>query len=114
WAHASGSPGAAFVVVVGVCGDRSRRYVLTEMRLCEAADELVLDDDLLVATDNDAALARLPDGAFDLIYVDPPFNTGRVQSRRTLSVTADGNGDRTGFGGRRYASRLLATLSYDD
>ena len=51
---------------------------------------------------------------FDLVYLDPPFNTGRAQARRTLSVLADAGGDRVGFAGRRYRSRLLQTLSYDD
>ena len=75
----------------------------------------MLDDDLVVAGDNAAALDRLPDGAFDLIYMDPPFNTGRAQTRRSLSVVADDvSGDRVGFGGRRYRSRLLRSLSYDD
>jgi site-specific DNA-methyltransferase (adenine-specific) len=59
-------------------------------------------------------MAALPDAAFDLIYMDPPFNTGRAQARHTLSVVADEAGDRTGFGGRRYASTLLQTLAYDD
>jgi site-specific DNA-methyltransferase (adenine-specific) len=86
------------------------------MRVLSAADEPVLDDDLLIAGDNAAVLPRLPDGAFDLVYMDPPFNTGRAQARRTLSVAAseDGDGDRVGFGGRRYRSTLLRTLSYDD
>jgi site-specific DNA-methyltransferase (adenine-specific) len=75
----------------------------------------VLDDDLVIDGDNAAVLASLPEGAFDLIYMDPPFNTGRTQARRTLSVVADSaGGDRTGFAGRRYHSRLLQTLSYDD
>jgi site-specific DNA-methyltransferase (adenine-specific) len=72
------------------------------------------DDDLLVLGDNAPVLERLPDGAFDLIYLDPPFNTGRAQARHTLAVAAADDGDRVGFGGRRYRSRLLATLSYDD
>ena len=84
------------------------------MRLVAEDSELKLDDDLLVASDNALALSRLPEAAFDLIYMDPPFNTGRAQSRRTLSVVADAAGERTGFGGRRYRSRLLKTLSYDD
>jgi site-specific DNA-methyltransferase (adenine-specific) len=84
------------------------------VRYATAAEELELDDDLVVAGDNAAVLAKLPDGAFDLAYVDPPFNTGRSQARRTLSVTADAAGERVGFGGRRYSSRLLQTLSYDD
>jgi len=84
------------------------------MRILSAVDEPVLDDDLLVIGDNAAVLRKLPVAAFDLVYLDPPFNTGRAQARRTLSVVADGDGDRVGFGGRRYRSRLLQTLSYDD
>ncbi len=84
------------------------------MRLCSAADELSLDDDLLVAGDNALALERLPAAAFDLVYLDPPFNTGRSQDRHTFRVSADEEGTRTGFGGRRYSSQLLRTLSFED
>ena len=85
------------------------------VRFQAAADPIALDDDLVVAGDNAAVLANLPDGAFDLIYMDPPFNTGRAQTRRSLSVVADAvSGDRVGFGGRRYRSQLLRSLSYDD
>ncbi len=84
------------------------------MRIEDAAAELVLDDDLVVAGDNAGPLARLPDGAFDLVYMDPPFNTGRAQARHTISTHADADGDRTGFGGRRYSTKLLRSLSYDD
>jgi site-specific DNA-methyltransferase (adenine-specific) len=85
------------------------------MRVCTSADdELRLDDDLLIAGDNAHALPRLPEQAFDVVYLDPPFNTGRSQARRTLSVKADVDGERIGFGGRRYRSQLLETLSYDD
>jgi site-specific DNA-methyltransferase (adenine-specific) len=84
------------------------------MRIATAADELALDDDLIVAGDNAGALERLPDAAFDLIYLDPPFNTGRAQKRRTLATTASSNGDRVGFGGRRYETQLLQSLAYED
>jgi site-specific DNA-methyltransferase (adenine-specific) len=84
------------------------------VRVTHGDGELALDDDLLIAGDNAAALGRLPAGTFDLIYMDPPFNTGRAQSRDTLSVAASAGGTRVGFGGRRYSSRLLQTLSYDD
>ncbi len=60
----------------------------------------------------------MPEGALDLIYMDPPFNTGRAQTRAQLEVSrapdAAGPGSRTGFGGHRYSSRLLQSLSYDD
>jgi DNA modification methylase len=80
----------------------------------EAGDSLKLDGDLVVAGDNALVLPTLPDGFFDLVYMDPPFNTGRAQARRTLSTEAASDGDRTGFGGRRYRSRLLRTVAYDD
>jgi site-specific DNA-methyltransferase (adenine-specific) len=69
--------------------------------------------------DNLPALQTLPRAAFDLIYMDPPFNTGRAQARATLNVLrTDANdvsaGTRVGFGGRRYRSTMLQTLSYDD
>jgi len=84
------------------------------MRVLSVADQPVLDDDLVIGGDNMDVLSRLPDAAFDLVYADPPFNTGRAQARRTLSVAASCDGDRVGFGGRRYRSTLLRTLSYDD
>ena len=84
------------------------------MRIQVATDPITLDEDLLVFGDNAPALEALPESTFDLIYLDPPFNTGRTQARRTLTVAADEEGDRTGFGGRRYSSTLLQTLSYDD
>ncbi len=84
------------------------------MRVHSPDDALVLDDDLLIAGDNALALERLPEGAFDLVYLDPPFNTGRPVDRRIMSVRADVHGDRVGFGGRRYASTVEQTLSYAD
>jgi site-specific DNA-methyltransferase (adenine-specific) len=84
------------------------------MRFQSVAEPLALDDDLLLEGDNIAALAGLPEGSFDLVYMDPPFNTGRAQSRQTLAVHADKDGDRVGFGGRRYRSQLLRSLRYDD
>jgi site-specific DNA-methyltransferase (adenine-specific) len=89
------------------------------VRVLGAGDPLALDDDLLIACDNARVLARLPAGRFDLIYMDPPFNTGRRQRRVRLEVErvseADGErGDRSGFGGRRYRSRTLGVLHYAD
>ena len=48
-------------------------------------------------------LRAMPDASVDLVYIDPPFNTGRVQKRmRMRSVRDERGGDRTGFAGRRY------------
>jgi site-specific DNA-methyltransferase (adenine-specific) len=84
------------------------------MRVQDAAEPITLDQDLVVHGDNLAVLEALPAQTFDLIYMDPPFNTGRAQGRRTLSVAVDPTGERVGFGGRRYRSRLLSELQYDD
>ena len=84
------------------------------MRIESAAADLQLDDDLVIESDNRIVLDKLPEGMFDLVYMDPPFNTGRAQARRTISVAADPSASRVGFGGRRYSSRLLSSLSYDD
>jgi site-specific DNA-methyltransferase (adenine-specific) len=70
--------------------------------------------DRILLGDNLELLPQLPDGAFQLIYIDPPFNTGRRQERRTLATVSDTAGDRTGFGGRRYRTDELARAAYDD
>ncbi|MBV9310505.1 MAG: site-specific DNA-methyltransferase [Solirubrobacterales bacterium] len=84
------------------------------MRLCSASEKIVLDDDLIVAGDNALALERLPDEAFDLIYMDPPFNRGRSRVRESYATRSDPDGRRIGFGGRRYRSRLLDRVSFED
>ncbi len=84
------------------------------MRIQSLDQSLVLDDDLVVYADNAPVLERLPEASFDLVYLDPPFNTGRAQARQTIAATADPDGTRSGFGGRLYHSRLLQSLSYED
>ena len=69
----------------------------------------------ILAGDNLPHLQRLKSGRFRLIYVDPPFNTGKRQTRRRLStVRDDEGGDRTGFKGRRYRTTVHGTRSYAD
>jgi site-specific DNA-methyltransferase (adenine-specific) len=84
------------------------------VRVVSASEELELHDDLVIAGDNAVALAKLPEQRFDLVYLDPPFNRGRSQARHTFQNQRSDQGDRLGFGGRRYRSRLLRTLSYQD
>ena len=88
------------------------------MRLLRAPDlaaQITLeDDDLLIEADAGDVLARLPSAAFELIYIDPPFNTGRDQRARRITAERDEHGDRTGFGGRRYRSRSLTSFAYPD
>jgi site-specific DNA-methyltransferase (adenine-specific) len=84
------------------------------VRVTVPGSDLSLDDDLVVAGDNADVLPRLPAGTFDLIAIDPPFNTGRRRERRTLRAVADAEGGRLGFGGRRYRAEELGRLAYDD
>jgi site-specific DNA-methyltransferase (adenine-specific) len=70
-------------------------------------DEILLGDNLPL-------LADLADETFQLVYVDPPFNTGRTQRRVRLRTPPDDDGDRVGFGGRTYRSRVLDRSSYRD
>jgi site-specific DNA-methyltransferase (adenine-specific) len=71
-------------------------------------------DDAILLGDNLDVLPRFADETFQLVYADPPFNTGRTQRRATVTARADAGGDRRGFGGRRYRTRLLAESSYRD
>ena len=70
--------------------------------------------DRILLGENLELLPQLAGESFQLIYIDPPFNTGRAQTRKTLRTVADEHGDRAGFQGRRYSSRLLAESSYRD
>jgi site-specific DNA-methyltransferase (adenine-specific) len=74
----------------------------------------VTSRDRILLGDNLAILPTLDDRSFQMIYVDPPFNTGRRQTRRSLATTARPGGDRTGFQGRRFETRLLGESSYAD
>lgn len=64
--------------------------------------------------DNLAVLECLPPHSFDLIYIDPPFNTGHVQARKQLKTQRDETGDRVGFQGQRYRTTVVGTSSYAD
>lgn len=72
--------------------------------------------DLVVHADNAAYLPTLPDASFRMIYIDPPFNTGRSRHRQTMTLTRcpDGTGERRGFHGRSYTTLKGELTSYDD
>ena len=70
--------------------------------------------DLLVHGDNLEAVAALPDGAFTLIYLDPPFNTGRSQTRRSTTSVRTASGPIKGFKGQQYERIRGDLMSYDD
>jgi len=69
---------------------------------------------IVYEADNLEILRALGDESVDLIYTDPPFNTGTPRSRTTIRTTADVDGDRTGFKGRRYRTEAGSTRTYAD
>jgi site-specific DNA-methyltransferase (adenine-specific) len=71
-------------------------------------------DHQILLGENLELLAGFAGESFQLIYIDPPFNTGALQVRRTLATSRDERGQRVGFQGRRYRSTLLAQSSYRD
>jgi site-specific DNA-methyltransferase (adenine-specific) len=68
----------------------------------------------VIQGDNLTVLKSIPDESVQLIYVDPPFNTGRVQSRGNSKTTRTETGNRIGFKGQRYEIVKETILSYDD
>ncbi|MDA8345556.1 MAG: site-specific DNA-methyltransferase [Thermaerobacter sp.] len=64
--------------------------------------------------DNLPLLKSLESASVDLIYVDPPFNTGRVQRHTRLVTRRVESGDRTGFQGHRYATERIGEQSFPD
>ena len=68
----------------------------------------------IVLEDNLKVLRTLSAGSVDLIYIDPPFNTGRTRTRVALRTERDAEGDRIGFQGQRYRTTALGTTGYAD
>ena len=73
-----------------------------------------MDGDQILLGDNLDLMSGFADGSFQLVYADPPFNTGKTQARQRIRTVADEQGDRTGFGGRRYRSEAVSAGSYVD
>ncbi|CAN5233724.1 hypothetical protein BH09ACT3_BH09ACT3_04050 [soil metagenome] len=73
----------------------------------ESRNRVVLGDNLDV-------VATLPDGAFTVVYLDPPFNTGRSQIRQSSTSVRSATGSITGFKGQLYERIRGDLMSYDD
>lgn len=71
-------------------------------------------DNLVVKGDNLSFLRTLPDASFRLIYIDPPFNTGKVQTRQTMRTIRSANGSRIGFKGQTYETIKGVAFGYND
>ena len=70
--------------------------------------------DLVVHADNAEVLAKLPTATFRMIYLDPPFNTGKVQRRESMQVVRSETGTRLGFTGRSYETVRGKVTAYND
>ena len=64
--------------------------------------------------DNLPILKTIPDSSIQLMYIDPPFNTGREQQRSKVTTKRNNLGNRIGFKGERYETVKSTVLSYDD
>ena len=69
---------------------------------------------VIIEGENLDILRSLPDASIPLIYIDPPFNTGKKQAQTRLRTERSDDGDRVGFKGQRYLTTKLATRAYDD
>lgn len=68
----------------------------------------------VIQGDNLNVLRELPDESFQLIYIDPPFNTGKVQKRQSLKTVRSQEGTRVGYKGQTYETIRGKITSYDD
>jgi len=68
----------------------------------------------IVFGDNLEFLASMNEESVDLIYIDPPFNTGKSQIRKQILVERNQKGDRVGFGDNRYQTTIVGERGYRD
>ena len=71
-------------------------------------------DSLVIHGDNLKFIQTLPSGSFRLIYIDPPFNTGKVQTRQTMKNVRSATGTRVGFKGQTYDTIKGVAFGYND
>lgn len=74
---------------------------------------------LVIQGDNQNHLATLPSQSFQLIYLDPPFNTGKTQNRHNVTtkrveVRRSEQNSRIGFKGQSYETVKGQVLGYND
>jgi site-specific DNA-methyltransferase (adenine-specific) len=68
----------------------------------------------IVFSDNLPFLQQVPDSSVDMIYIDPPFNTGKVQRATRTQTVQSPEGDRIGFQGKRYQTKMLGRKEFAD
>jgi site-specific DNA-methyltransferase (adenine-specific) len=73
-----------------------------------------MNQNAILLGDNLPILKNIASSSVELIYIDPPFNTGKMQARHQISTICDEYGDRIGFQGRRYRTVKVGTTGYSD
>ena len=68
----------------------------------------------IIFGDNLELLKDVPSASCRLIYIDPPFNTQKVQKRDRITVTRSEDGNRGGFAGARYNTVRISSPQYLD
>lgn len=71
-------------------------------------------DNKIIFGDNLSIMTGMDPETIDLIYIDPPFNTGKIQQRMQIKTIRSENGDRVGFQGQRYETVKIGAKSYSD
>ena len=82
--------------------------------IADLAIDLEKHANWVICADNADVLPRLPDESFRLIYIDPPFNSGKLRRKDTLKTVRNENGDRLGFQDKRYRTVRLGSTSFAD
>jgi site-specific DNA-methyltransferase (adenine-specific) len=59
-------------------------------------------------------LNKIEDATIDLIYIDPPFNTGKLMKRDNYTSTKNDEGYTLGFSGQNYDLTKISSNSYND
>lgn len=59
-------------------------------------------------------LAEVADESIELIYIDPPFNTGTRQARTRTRAERCEDGEKVGFRGERYRRVAVGTQAFAD
>jgi len=57
--------------------------------------------------DNLPLLEEMESDSIDLIYIDPPSNTGKTRARTQIKTVRSDDGDRVGFQGNSYRNRAV-------
>ena len=74
-----------------------------------------MSDNLIYYGDNLDILPTIADASINLIYIDPPFNTGKVQQRTQIRTVRDETrGDRVGFQGKKYRTEEIGRKAFTD